>query len=272
MLVSPGLARADTTLEIEPAIQQTYVWCWVAVSEMVFSYYDASNLNPRANFQCGIVGTMSLGTMAAGCAQNCLQPQCIRPAGTLDNLARVIEEYPRRAASFSDDDQPKLKTRALSRSLSFDEVKDEIDAENPVIVGINPSGRPAGYAPSEHVALIVGYEDEGEMLIVNDPAPFEDLQPFAFSENPYEAAGGEELESQGQYKISYDDFVDGLNWGETIKVRRSGTYSSGGSGLPHYCCTIAGRLGPYPNTQSRAGEACIGVHPVFGAIGGAACY
>lgn len=42
--------------------------------------------------------------------------------------------------------------------------------------------------------------------------------------------------------------------------------------LPHFCCTAIGKLGPYPNTQVREGEACYGTHPQFGAQLGKACY
>jgi hypothetical protein len=36
LLVSPGvMADDDRTLEVRPAFQETPVWCWVAVAEMV---------------------------------------------------------------------------------------------------------------------------------------------------------------------------------------------------------------------------------------------
>lgn len=51
----------------------------------------------------------------------------------------------------------------------------------------------------------------------------------------------------------------------------------GGERLPSYCCTAAGRLGPYPNPGPNgipvgAGEPCYGTHPMHGPVGGQACY
>jgi len=53
---------------------------------------------------------------------------------------------------------------------------------------------------------------------------------------------------------------------------------AGGQGLPHYCCTSGGKLGPYPNPDARTGQrvpeggACYGTTR-FGQVAyGVACY
>jgi hypothetical protein len=50
-------------------------------------------------------------------------------------------------------------------------------------------------------------------------------------------------------------------------------------GLPTYCCTIAGRLGPYPNPNPNSaneslneGEACYGTTALGKILYGTACY
>jgi hypothetical protein len=52
-VISPGAGWA-TKLEIFPVCQQTPVWCWAAVGEMVFRYYDVPTINTRCGYQCGI--------------------------------------------------------------------------------------------------------------------------------------------------------------------------------------------------------------------------
>lgn len=64
-------------------------------------------------------------------------------------------------------------------------MKKEIDEGRPIIVGVSPSGfKIKGI--SQHMALIVGYDDSsGDLkLTVNDPFPFEDDR-FLWIANPY---------------------------------------------------------------------------------------
>lgn len=43
-------------------------------------------------------------------------------------------------------------------------------------------------------------------------------------------------------------------------------------GLPSYCCTSAGKLGPYTNPGIREGESCYGTTLQGQTVFGAACY
>lgn len=192
-------------LNIRPVYQQTPVWCWAAVAEMVFRHFRVANLNPAGNFQCGIVG--GIGGI---CAANCMA--CPVPAGQLRNMETVIERYPEFARRMTGHG-PELTAYGSHAELEVDEIIDEIDAGRPVIAGISPSGMryPGGMA--EHVALIIGYEAEGQMLIVNDPFPFDEVG----APNPYVRAGGRRLQ-RGQYLIRYSDFVGYLSWENTIQV------------------------------------------------------
>jgi hypothetical protein len=45
-----------------------------------------------------------------------------------------------------------------------------------------------------------------------------------------------------------------------------------GDPFPHFCCTPAGRMGPYPNTSLRAGQMCTAVLPNGAPVAGQACY
>jgi len=218
-------------LNITPRVQETYVWCWVAVGEMVFEHFDVPNVNPGGDYQCGIIGLLAVGTMRQDCAFRC--QNCTVPAGSAAGVRNMIEDYPRRVAAVGDEDVPHLAVTYRHSALPFDSVKNEIDDEHPVIAGISPSGRPSMWASSQHVALIVGYDDDSDepRLLVNDPYPFS-------TANPYLAAGAES-NGDGSYWISYSSFRDHLHWAESFAVRKIGMIAAVPKG--GYCCF----LGPY---------------------------
>ena len=195
-----GSVVADE-LSIEPVFQQTPVWCWAAVGEMVFRHYGVANINPGNNFQCGIIALLH-----PICNQNCFN--CVVPAGSLATMNNMLTQYPTFASGVTRT-RTRLSTRVRRTRLSLTEVQSEIDAGRPVVAGISPSGYNVS-GMSEHVALIVGY-DESE-LVVNDPFPFDSN---FFTGDPYESAGGEQL-TRGQYKINYRAFANRLQWRETI--------------------------------------------------------
>lgn len=218
-------------LDIAPRLQETYVWCWVAVGQMVFEHFDIPNVNPAGDYQCGIIGLLAAGSMRHDCAFRC--QNCTVPAGSAAGVKNMIEEYPRRVASVGDEDVARLEASYRPNALSFAAVQAEIDDDHPIIAGISPSGRPSRWATSQHVALIVGYDDDGDepRLLVNDPYPFSGA-------NPYIAADAEG-NADGSYWISYASFRNRLDWAESFVVRQVGTIAATPKG--EYCCFI----GPY---------------------------
>jgi hypothetical protein len=198
---------------------------------MVFEHYDIPNVNPGGDYQCGIVGLLAAGTMRHDCAFRC--QNCSVPAGSAAGVRNMIEEYPRRVAAVGAQDVARLRASYQSGPLSFSAVQREIDAEHPIIAGISPSGRPSRWASSQHVALIVGYDEteDDERLLVNDPYPFEEA-------NPYVAAGADS-NGDGSYWISYRTFRTRLDWAESFVVKRVGTIAATPKGD---CCCF---MGPY---------------------------
>lgn len=225
VLVATSSIFAQKTLNIEPVFQRTPVWCWVAVGEMVFNYYGVTNINPRGDYQCGIIALIH-----PVCNQDCRN--CPVPAGSGQRMVNMLTQYPSFASGVSGT-ETNISVRMLNRALSLSELKSEIDAGRPVIAGISPSGYQAT-GVSEHVALVIGYNNNN--LIVNDPFPF---RTIAFSGDPYEIAGGQEIDS-GQYLVDYSAFVDKLNWRESIfDIKCAGKSCSNSSNLSANTVSVA---------------------------------
>lgn len=213
-LVSSNPTLADETLSISPVVQQTPVWCWAAVTEMVLDHFGVENASPVGNFQCAVVAAAGAVSNRPDCYYDC--GRCVVPAGTASNLIFWMESYSEVASQALGRQVADVNATYRSGALRKNAVVNEIDDGNPVIAGISPGQRISMRGGSQHVALIVGYEDDGNVLIVNDPFPFAD----AGWTDPYAAAGAELIE-RGQYRISYGDFVQGLGWRESIRVEQS---------------------------------------------------
>jgi len=214
-VVSSAPAASQQDLWIEPVFQESPVWCWAAVGEMVFRYYDVPNINPVGNFQCGIVAL--LGPV---CNQNC--GACQVPAGSIAVMNNMLRRYPAFAERVTGHPTGTIVTRIRNGPLSPRDLIEALDEGRPIVAGISPSG--FGYrGVSEHVALIVGYDydyDDELVLLVNDPFPY-DHPMFAALGNPFVQAGGTHV-MLGQYAIHHRNFVRGLQWRESIIVQCRG--------------------------------------------------
>jgi hypothetical protein len=191
-------------LDIDPVIQQTAEWCWVAVGEMVLGeHFGYANVNPVGDYQCGIVG-LYFGPMSS-CYANCMT--CQVPSGTMDSFERMLRYYP---VAVGAGHRP-LRYRRATGPLDFDHVQTEIDEGRPVVAGINPASPPWGLVRgfASHAVLVVGYDVDRtgtQWLIVNDPYPYS-------AANAYERADNRATEPDtGQHRIRYEKFVAGLHW------------------------------------------------------------
>jgi papain like cysteine protease AvrRpt2 len=211
----PLSCRADDAdLQISPVFQQSPVWCWLAVGQMVFQYYDVPPAN-AVSYQCGIIA--AFGGPTSPCWYNC--QFCQVGGGSDANVCRMFQLYPQQIAFLLRIPPVPLVATPRYSALSKDAVKEQLDNDRPVVVGINPNGF-AFPGVSEHVALIVGYSEDSDgnlTLKVNDPWPY-DLPQFP-QPNPYVAAGGDD-NNDGSFSINYNDFKSGLRWNTTILVRK----------------------------------------------------
>jgi hypothetical protein len=246
---------APSDIDISPIFQETPVWCWAAVAEMVLNYYDIPDLNPMGDFQCAIAALVH-----PACLNYCRN--CITNAPNMSYMRDVLQNYPAVAANYSQQSANKVLTNPPTGILSKAQVTMEIDADRPIVVGISPSGFTYGGQP-QHVSLIVGYEDSDDdnfLLTVNDPFPY-GAEMFS-RPNPYVAAGGAQR-APGQYSIKYETFRDRMHWSQSLAgIRTSGTLNP-----PHasVCVTPVGTC--RMAIQMPKGQSCAcpsGVGPIQG--------
>lgn len=194
---------AEVQLHIPPLFQERPDWCWAAVGEMVFKYYDVP-ASSHTDYQCDIAQSRKLCTNHPACLE------CTLPAADDSDMVTLLEQYA--AAS---NKTIRLTAKMKAGRLSEAEVKQELDNHRPIIVSLSPSGFAVDGA-AQHMALLVGYKEDSEKLtlMVNDPFPFEDDR-FLWIGNPYinvHTSGPPDPE----YDIAYDRFRGRLKWTRTI--------------------------------------------------------
>ena len=206
--VIPAMA-AEVKLHIPPVFQERPSWCWAAVGEMVFKYYYIPAVH-RTDYQCGIAQGRNLCTGMPSCVE------CDLPAGDEATVVSMLQQYPVMAARGGAAGDIALTVQLKAGSLSEAEVKKEIDEGRPIIAGVSPSGFKVD-GISQHMALIVGYDDRSGNLIltVNDPFPFEDDR-FLWIGNPYQPNMDMSGEYTGQYEISFERFRSKIKWNQTM--------------------------------------------------------
>jgi hypothetical protein len=202
-IVSPN------TIVIPPVQQQTEVWCWLAVGEMVFKYYGLPTVNPFGDYQCGIVGAIgySMNGTCDACNVNCVN--CVRPAGTNAMFSYMLTNYPKVACKNLFANNKTLNNSFVANYLSASFLINQLNQNKPVIAGINPGLQFVLPGNSQHVALIKGYfydRSNNLILLVNDPFPY-----WTKGVDPYIMSGAF---SNGDlsYQIPFTNFVNGLKW------------------------------------------------------------
>jgi hypothetical protein len=198
-----------TTIFIPPVQQETEVWCWLAVGEMIFKYYGLPTVNPAGDYQCGIVGAVGYSVNGAcdPCNLNC--GNCIRPAGSSSMISYMLTVYPKVACKNLFLNNKTLNNSFVSNFLSADFLIKELNQNRPVIAGINPGSQFILSGNSQHVALIKGYYydiNNNLILKINDPFPY-----WTKGVDPYILSGAI---SNGDlsYQIPFANFVNGLKW------------------------------------------------------------
>lgn len=195
-------SAAEVQLHIPPLFQERPDWCWAAVGEMVFKYYDVP-ASHHTDYPCGIAQSRKL------CTDHPAYLECALPAAEDSDMVTLLEQHA--AAS---NKTIRLTAKMKAGRLSEAEVKQELDNHRPIIVSLSPSGFAVDGA-TQHMALLVRYKEDSEKrtLIVNDPFPFADDR-FLWIGHPYinvHTSGPPDPE----YEIAYDCFWGRLKWTQT---------------------------------------------------------
>ena len=202
-------------LDIPPLFQRNSMWCWLTVGEMIFKYHKVPEYDPWRDLLKRAAPTLSdpdklyqWGILSVVYPVCWLYPDAcaVRGGGSWPTLQDMLKEYPRKVG------KQRIESKLAPGFLTAAQIKNEIDAGRPIIVGI-------GFVPLTgvplHVALIVGYVDKGGDvdLIVNDPWPYQLLK----QESPYIKAGGSQ-NCEANYTIPRKAFE--TNWnGSLINIQ-----------------------------------------------------
>jgi len=140
-------ARAQrVTLDMPEVTQALDVWCWVAVAEMLVTYYRG-----RAPMQCRML-EIGYGLPKGRC---CGDPGRCRRPGHLEETQRLIEHFSGQAARVTGPpDGPAAVARALGNNRA-------------IVAAILPPRQPVG-----HLVVIRGIRrarGQAVELLVNDP-------------------------------------------------------------------------------------------------------
>jgi hypothetical protein len=202
----PPIAK---TLSIAPIAQQEAKWCWLASAEMIFRHYDIPAANP-ISYQCGIIALIS--GPASPCWTNCAV--CDFGSGTEQNAALVLSVYPQILQSYSSQPVRQLQSQLTHVRATPQQIMTTIVAEQPLEIGVTPTGPFTGVAG--HAIVMIGYDSSDSStfrVILNDPFPYES----AGFPNPFVVAGAVVLQP-GQYEMEYSSFAAALQWSVTISV------------------------------------------------------
>lgn len=107
---------AEVQLHIPPLFQERPSWCWAAVGEMIFKYYDIPALHP-ADYQCGIVQSRKLCAGMLDCTD------CALSAVDEASVVNLLEQYPASAIEAGKANNIALTVQLKDGILSEEEVK-----------------------------------------------------------------------------------------------------------------------------------------------------
>jgi hypothetical protein len=207
---------APKIINIPPVQQSTPEWCWLATGEMIFRYYNIPMNAPE--YQCGEARFQGAFQVAPGgpmafagpCWTNCI-PCGNVSAGSVQGLVNMIVQYPYGMSVVTGNNFRLQAPQVSLTPMQALAVKAEIDAGRPIIAGISPGQGMLPPGLAQHAVLIVGYDNNGATLVVNDPFPY----ASAGMVPPYAQVGGTEMQP-GRFSISYQAMVGPMDWNNAV--------------------------------------------------------
>jgi len=197
----PDVLPAHAELDIPAIAEKQAGWSWAAVGQMVMDFYNIPPLYGAENWQCSLADYLT-GVQA-----------CEAPKGMSAEQAslKLLQGYPTFAHKFFGED-PVVMRYQQHKVLSPIDAIHEIRFERPFIAVVQPPKMTDADKGGNAVVLVVGYQGSPDdlKLIVNDP------RGYSVGADPYVDAGAQKLDENGQYAISYKDFVQQMKWTGTI--------------------------------------------------------
>ncbi|MBL6988838.1 MAG: C39 family peptidase [Bacteriovoracaceae bacterium] len=134
------------TLDIELQMQRTSVWCWAAVVAMIVNYKQDKTYR-----DCQVLDKFftSKWERESGCCQR--NRRCVVP-GSDDDMSEMMGMYD-------------LESKWVAGPLTFEQVVEEIDNDNPIVVGLKDANRNMG-----HVVVLSGYQTPNRLVILDPQA------------------------------------------------------------------------------------------------------
>jgi hypothetical protein len=207
---------AATILNIPPVQQQSPEWCWLATGEMIFRYYNIPANAP--DYQCGearFQGAQQVGAQGQTAFYGPCWLDCTRcapvSAGSVQGLVNMVVQYPYGMSVVTGGSFRLRDPQVSLNPMPASAVKSEIDSGRPIIAGISPGSGMMPPSLAQHAVLIVGYDNAGAVLIVNDPFPYQAVGMIP----PYIQVGGTQILS-GRFAIPYQLMVGPINWNNAV--------------------------------------------------------
>ena len=196
-------------LAITPTVQEEGPCCWTAAAIMVLRYLGRFDVSAGDDYTC-------VNLLKSVPDIDCTGGRSTCEDGAPLSLARTRVPVAFRKGNVRIFAPVTMVCgELLSGSLTMREMREEVDADRPMIVEMTERPSDANAAARLHTAVIVGYELNGtdNQVIVNDPYPF--AARGEAEANTYLLAGGEEL-TGGQYRISLAKLMNAFTWERTI--------------------------------------------------------
>jgi len=197
----PDVLPTHAELDIPAIAEKQPGWSWAAVGQMVMDFYNIPPLYGAEDWQCSLADYLTQ-----------LQA-CEAPKGMSAEQAslKLLQGYPAFAHKFFGED-PVIMRYQQHKVLAPIDAIHEIRFERPFIAIVHPPKMSDADKGGDAVVLVVGYEGGPDdlKLIVNDP------RSYAVGADPYQDAGAQKLDVNGQYSIGYKDFVQQMKWTGTI--------------------------------------------------------
>ncbi len=174
-IATPAFSQQGINLPIQNILQETPVWCWVAVSQQIILARVGPQQTPA---QCALVAIANGAHPQACCGG--YNPNCVKP-GSIPQIQGLIQNFGMTYTSYAPPTTPDVLYHTLASGKA-------------VILQIHSGYTPQGAPHSAHVVVLRGMTFKQTpngiepILIINDPmayysqyVPYSTIRPIWIS-------------------------------------------------------------------------------------------